>query len=174
VTLSRKGAKSQTQGRTLRSTGTRARTHVDRLRASNTDLEKKLAEALEQQTATSDVLEVISSSPGELEPVFTAMLANAARVCEGKFGSLYLYDGERFRVVALHNAPPAFAEFRRREPEFCPPPGTGLAEVVATRRTVHTPDIMLEQGYVDRNPSRVLNWRVFELCWPFPWSKSTG
>ena len=66
--------------------------------------------------------------------------------------SLYLYDGERFRVVALHNAPPAFAEFRRREPEFCPPPGTGLAEVVATRRTVHTPDIMLEQGYVDRNP----------------------
>ena len=149
--MSRKGAKSQTQ-RTLRSTGTKARTHVDRLRASNTDLEKRLAEALEQQTATSDVLQVISNSPGELEPVFTAMLANAARVCEGKFGSLYLYDGERFRVVALHNAPPAFAEFRTREPEFRPPPGTGLAEVVATKRTVHTPDIMLEQGYIDRNP----------------------
>ena len=118
----------------------------------NTGLLNELRELLQQQTATSEVLQVISSSPGELEPVFTAMLANAARVCEGKFGSLYLYDGERFRVVALHNAPPAFAEFRRREPEFRPPPGTGLAEVVATRRTVHTPDIMLEQGYVDRNP----------------------
>ena len=118
----------------------------------NTRLLNELRQSLEQQTATSEVLQVISSSPGELEPVFQAMLANAARVCEGKFGSLYLYDGERFRVVALHNAPPAFTEFRRREPEFRPPPGTGLAEVVATRRTVHTPDIMLEQGYVDRNP----------------------
>ena len=118
----------------------------------NTRLLKELRQSLEQQTATSEVLQVISSSSGELEPVFQAMLANAARVCEGKFGSLYLYDGERFRVVALHNAPPAFTEFRRREPEFRPPPGTGLAEVVATRRTVHTPDIMLEQGYVDRNP----------------------
>ena len=118
----------------------------------NTRLLNELRQSLEQQTATSEVLQVISSSSGELEPVFQAMLANAARVCEGKFGSLYLYDGERFRVVALHNAPPAFTEFRRREPEFRPPPGTGLAEVVATRRTVHTPDIMLEQGYVDRNP----------------------
>ena len=118
----------------------------------NTRLLKELRQSLEQQTATSEVLQVISSSSGELEPVFQAMLTNAARVCEGKFGSLYLYDGERFRVVALHNAPAAFTEFRRREPEFRPPPGTGLAEVVATRRTVHTPDIMLEQGYVDRNP----------------------
>jgi signal transduction histidine kinase len=80
------------------------------------------------------------------------MLANAVRICEGKFGSLYLYDGERFRVGALHNAPPAFAEFRRREPVFHPPPGTGLAQIVTTRRTVHTPDIRLEKGYVDRNP----------------------
>jgi GAF domain-containing protein len=98
------------------------------------------------------VLQVTSNSPGELEPVFEAMLANAARVCEGKFGSLYLYDGERFHAGALHNAPPAFAEFRRSEPEFRPPPGSGLAELVATRRTVHTPDIMLDKGYVDRNP----------------------
>jgi two-component system, NtrC family, sensor kinase len=113
---------------------------------------RELSEALEQQTATSEVLQIISGSPGELEPVFKAMLANAARVCEGKFGSLYLYDGERFRVAALHNAPPAFAEFRRREPEFHPPPGSGFAEIVATRRTVHTPDIMLQKGYVDRNP----------------------
>jgi GAF domain-containing protein len=109
-------------------------------------------EALEQQTATSDVLQVISSSPGDLEPVFQAMLENAVRICEAKFGSLYLYDGDRFRVGALHNAPPAWAEFRRREPVFHPPPGTGLAQMVATKRTFHTLDMTLERGYVDRNP----------------------
>ena len=119
---------------------------------------------------------MIASSPGELEPVFQAMLANAARVCEGKFGSLYLYDGERFHAGALHNAPPAFAEFRRSEPEFRPPPGSGLAELVATRRTVHTPDIMLDKGYVDRNPIIVssVELAVFEPCWPFPCSRTTS
>ena len=113
---------------------------------------RDLAEALEQQTATSEVLGVISSSPGDLEPVFDAMLANAVRICEAKFGSLYLYDGDRFRVGVLHNAPPAFAEFRRREPVFYPPPGTALAQIIATKRTAHTRDIMLEEGYVARNP----------------------
>jgi two-component system, NtrC family, sensor kinase len=166
VTLARKGAKSN---RKLRSTGTKARTRVApsgdsqaalirKLKAHARDLEKELeartaelAEAREQQTATSEVLGVISGSPGELEPVFQAMLENATRICEAKFGSLYLYDGVRFRVGALHNAPAAFAEFRRREPVFHPPAG-GLAQIVATKRTVHTPDITLEKGYVDRNP----------------------
>jgi signal transduction histidine kinase len=115
----------------------------------------ELTGALEQQTATSELLGVISRSPGELEPVFQTMLANAARICEGKFGSLYLYDGTRFRVGALHNAPPAFVEFRRREPLFDPPPGSGLAEIVATKRTVHISDIILDKGYIDRNPTIV-------------------
>ena len=109
-------------------------------------------EALEQQKATAEVLRVISASPGELEPVFQVMLQNAARICEAKFTSLYLYDGDRFRVGALHNAPAAFAEFRRREPVFHPPPGSGLAQIVATKRTVHDLDITLQEGYVDRNP----------------------
>jgi GAF domain-containing protein len=152
VTLSRKGAKSQTRVRGLRSSGTKTSILVERLRTSNAELEKKLAEALEQQSATSEVLQVISSSPGELEPVFQAMLENATRICEAKFGSLYLYDGRRFRVGALCNAPSAFAEFRRREPVFDPPPGSGLAQIVATRRTVHSLDITLDPGYVDRNP----------------------
>jgi hypothetical protein len=69
---------------------------------------KALAEALEQQTATSEVLRVISSSPGELQPVFEAILANATRLCEAKFGSLLLYDDRGFRVVALQDAPPAY------------------------------------------------------------------
>jgi len=118
----------------------------------NTRLLNELRQSLEQQTATSEVLRVISSSPGELETVFQAMLENATRICEAKFGALYLYDGDRFRVGALHNAPAAFAEFRRREPVFHPPPGTGFAQIVATKRTVHTPDITLEKGYVDRDP----------------------
>jgi signal transduction histidine kinase len=112
---------------------------------------RDLSEALEQQTATSEVLQVISTSSGELEPVFQTMLANAVHICEAKFGSLYLYDGDRFHVGALHNAPPAWAEFRRRA-VFYPPPGTGLAQMVATKRTVHTLDMTLEGGYVDRNP----------------------
>ena len=69
---------------------------------------RDLEESLKQQTATSEVLQVISSSPGELEPVFQAMLANAVRICEAKFGALYLREGDAFRAAALHNAPPAF------------------------------------------------------------------
>src|SRR5207244_495768 len=64
-----------------------------------------LSEALEQQTATSEVLNVISSSPGALEPVFEAMLANATRICSAKFGTLYLREGDAFCPVAMHNVP---------------------------------------------------------------------
>jgi hypothetical protein len=100
VTLSRKRAKSRTHAHGIRSTRTKARNHVDSLRADNADLKKKLAEALEQQAATSEVLQVISSSPGELEPVFKTMLENAVRICEASFGNLLLYEGDVFRHVA--------------------------------------------------------------------------
>jgi len=104
VTLAHKGAKSRRRITGLRSKTTKTRTHVDR-GAANADLKKKLAEALDQQAATSEVLQVISTSPGELEPVFQTMLANAVRICEAKIGTLYIREGDGFRTVATHNAP---------------------------------------------------------------------
>src|SRR5262249_51527663 len=112
-------------------------------------------EALEQQTATSEVLQVISSSPGELEPVFKAMLESATRICEAKFGSMYLREGDAFRIVAMHNAPPAFAEARRLRPLVCPGPRTGLYRVASTKQVVHIADLRAERPYLEREPSSV-------------------
>ena len=100
-----------------------------------------LSEALEQQTATSEVLQVISRSPGDLDPVFQAMLANATRICEAKFGTLWLREGDAFRAVALHNAPPAYAEARRRELRLRPPPDTALGRAASTKQVVQIDDI---------------------------------
>jgi transcriptional regulator with GAF, ATPase, and Fis domain len=90
----------------------------------NTRLLNELRESLQQQTATADVLQVISSSPGELGPVFEAMLQNATRLCEASCGTLALYDGDAFRIVALHGAPSAFSEQRHRQPVIRPDPGS--------------------------------------------------
>jgi GAF domain-containing protein len=106
-----------------------------------------LSESLEQQTATSEVLGVISSSPGELEPVFATMLGNAVRICQAKFGSLYLREGDAFRVTAQHNAPSGFAEERRREPVLSPGPGTGLDRAARTKRAVQIADVEAEPAY---------------------------
>src|SRR5262245_7308101 len=112
----------------------------------------ELSEALEQQTATSEVLGVISSAPGELEPVFQAMLANATRLCEAKFGAVYFYEGDAFRFVAMHNAPSAWVEKRRREPVIRPHPESGLGRVARTKQTVYIADVLSEPGYFDVPP----------------------
>jgi GAF domain-containing protein len=112
---------------------------------------RELSESLEQQTATSEVLKVISSSPGELKPVFEAMLANATRLCEGKFGTLYLYEEGRLRFAAAHNVPPAFAEARGRGP-FTPAPDSALGGAVTRKQPVQLADLTATQSYADRNP----------------------
>ena len=120
----------------------------------NTRLLNELRESLQQQTATAEVLGVISSSPGQLEPVFEAMLANATRLCDAKFGTLSLYDGDAFRDVALHNVPPAYTDIRLREP-FRPHPKAGLAHVARTKQISHTDDLRTQPPYLERDQAVV-------------------
>src|SRR5258708_22027578 len=111
---------------------------------------KALAEALEQQTATSEVLRIISSSPGELEPVFQAMLGNAVRICEAKFGTLYLCEGDGLRAVAMHNAPPAYAEARAAVVR--PPPDSSLGRAAKTKQAAQASDVTKLPGYIAGDP----------------------
>src|SRR4029453_6327222 len=114
---------------------------------------EELTESLEQQTATSEVLKVISSSPGELEPVFDTMLRNATRICEAKFGTLYLRDGDGFRAVAAtRDAPPAYVEARKSELRLQPPPDGVLGRAAITKQVVHIADITELQPYLDGHP----------------------
>ena len=111
-------------------------------------------EALEQLAATSEVLKIISSSPGELEPVFRKMLENAARICEAKFGTLVLAEGVgRFRVVAMHGAPPQWAGKRTREPVFTPGPLNAIVIVARTKKVRHVPDRRLDRSYLEQDPA---------------------
>src|SRR4029450_4809125 len=111
---------------------------------------RELSEALEQQTATSEVLQVISSSPGELESVFQAMLQNSVRICEAKFGRMFQYEHNTFRSVAQVGAPPALAEWDQQRGAFQPFAGGTLEQLVRSKQGVHIADIASE----DRsNPS---------------------
>src|SRR5262249_46219339 len=121
----------------------------------NTRLLNELRESLQQQTATSEVLRVVSSSPGDLRPVFQALLENATRVCASNFGTMYLREGDAFRTVAMHGAPPAYVEARMKEPVFSPGPGTGLGRTAQTREVVHVADVTAEPAYAMRDPLRV-------------------
>jgi GAF domain-containing protein len=118
------------------------------------DRTAELSESLEQQTATSEVLGVISSSPGELEPVFQAMLANAARLCEANFGILFRYDGLVFRAEAVRDVAPEFADFLQRE-TIRPGPRRALGRLLETRGPIHIADMTAEPAYVEREALRV-------------------
>jgi len=112
----------------------------------------ELSESLEQQTATSEVLGVISSSPGELEPVFQTMLANATRLCEASYGALWLCERDTFRAVALHGPLPAAFSDLLRSGQLRPGRTTGLGRVAETRKPIHVHDLSLDQSYLDRDP----------------------
>src|SRR5262245_33257948 len=114
-----------------------------------------LSEALEQQTATSKVLQVISSSPGELEPVFQAMLANATRLCQASYGALWLSEGDAFRAVALHGPLPAAYREQLTGALFRPGPDVPLARAAQNREPAQVPDLRATRAYRDANPLSV-------------------
>jgi class 3 adenylate cyclase len=121
---------------------------LNELRQRTTDL----SEALEQQTATSEVLQVVSSSPGDLEPVFATMLEKAARICGASFGNVQRWDGETLHLVASHNAPTAFAH-ARRSARYRPDPELYLSRALTTKAVVHITDAASDKGYLEkRNP----------------------
>jgi GAF domain-containing protein len=125
----------------------------------NARLLNELRQSLEQQTATSEVLRVISSSPGDLQPVFTSILANATRICEANFGVLVLYENSVFHVAATHNAPPAFVELRRHQPTIRA--SGALGRVVAGKRLVHISDCLDDASYKRGDADFV---RFVDLC----------
>src|SRR6185437_11006581 len=135
-----------------------------RLQESYADLEGKveqrtaeLSESLQQQTATAEVLRVISKSSGDLQPVFDVMLAKATQICEAKFGMMLLVEGDAARCVALHNAPEAFVELRRREPVIRPGPDTAMGRLLRTKQVVHILDSKAERAYAEGDPVRRAN-----------------
>ena len=117
-------------------------------------LTRELSEALERQAATSEVLEVISGSPGDLQPAFVAVLENVVRLCDAKFGTINRWDGEALHLVATHKVPPAFAEFRGRTP-FRPGPENPISRMLMTKTVIHFQNLAAEQGYIERNPTFV-------------------
>jgi GAF domain-containing protein len=118
----------------------------------NARLLTETREALEQQTATADVLQVINASPGDLTPVFDAVLEKAMRLCGAAFGSLYTYDGERFHSAAQRGVPPAYAEFRAKNPPVARP-GSVAARIIETRGPVQSRDVMASENYRAGSPS---------------------
>jgi two-component system, NtrC family, sensor kinase len=115
----------------------------------------ELTESLEQQTATSEVLQVISSSPGDLEPVFVAMLENAVRICDATFGNIYRRDGDELHLAKAHKTPAVFAETRKRSP-YRISSGGPVGRMMATKSFVHIVDVAAERTYLEeRRPLSV-------------------
>ena len=120
-------------------------------------LTRELAEARDQQTATSQVLRVISSSPGELQHVFQVILENATRICDAHFGNLWLREGEKFRIVAMHGAPPEYREFMFREPLIALDPQSATGRIASSREAVQIDDI-------SKTPSHRIRVATIELA----------
>jgi class 3 adenylate cyclase len=117
----------------------------------NARLLNELRQSLEQQTAAAEVLQVISRSPGDLDPVFKSMLENAIRICEAQFGNIYRWDGEALHALASHNTPAAFAEARERI-SVRTGPKDPLTRMIVAKRTVHTADRAASEDYAEGEP----------------------
>jgi GAF domain-containing protein len=126
---------------------------LNELRQRTTDLSQRTADltvSLEQQTATSEVLQVISSSPGDVQPVFATMLENAVRICDANFGNIYRWDGEVLHLLASHNTPPALADARKHSP-LRPYAETPVGRMVVHKAAFHLADMTVMPGYIDRS-----------------------
>src|SRR6516162_4998620 len=119
-------------------------------------LSRERDEALEREKATAEVLRVISSSAGQLEPIFQAMLENAVRISGANFGVLFLREGDAFRRTAMHNPPPAYIEEHRRAPLVRPSAASAHGRLIATKRVVHIADLRTDQAFRDGAPTTVL------------------
>ena len=122
-------------------------------------LTRELKEALEQQNATSEVLQVISGSPSDLEPVFSTMLEKAVRICGASFGNIYRWDGEALNIVASYNTAAAFAEQRRKEP-FRPRPVNPVGQMIESKKTVHVHNMAETEAYLSGDPVAVASVKI--------------
>jgi len=152
--------------KTVRSKTHRKSVQRPRKRLSTADLQRRLddrtrelAEARAQQAASSEVLRVIASSPGDLQPVFESILANAMRMCEARFGHIMLYDGESFHAAYLHDVPSVYRELWERGP-LRPGPKSGIRRIAETKRFVHIQDLAAEPAYAERDPLRVASVEI--------------
>jgi len=118
-------------------------------------LDRELKEMRTQQTATADVLKIISSAAGDLKPVLQAVLANGVRLCQAKFGIMFLAEGDRFRSVALHGVPRVLEQARQSEPVVQFGPHTGVRRVLESKRALRIADLRNERVYIERDPRAI-------------------
>jgi signal transduction histidine kinase len=159
--MNRSGAKRPAKGRRTKApTARKASLAHSPIDDPKKQLVKRLRherdEAVELQVASAEVLKIISSSPSNLKSVFEAMLANALRICEAKFGHVLLYDGERFHAAHLHDVPPAYRTFWEQHGPITPSPNTGLGRFARTKQVAHIPDLKADSAYAEREPLRVV------------------
>src|SRR5260221_5914530 len=153
VTLARKGAKSRTRISGLRSKTTKAKTPVDRLRAANADLnnadlKKRLTEALEQQTATAEILGIISSSPTDVQPVFDTIVRNFVSLCGSTFGAIYTFDGELVHFASAYGfSPDQIAGLKAKYPVHVNDRSVLSSRAILAKTSVHIQDVMLDPYY---------------------------
>jgi GAF domain-containing protein len=164
VTLARKGAKSRTRISGLRSKTTKAKTPVDRLRAANADLnnadlKKRLAEALEQQTATAEILGIISSSPTDVQRVFDTIVRNFVSLCGSTFGAIYTFDGELVHFASAYGfSPDQIAGLKAKYPVHVNDHSVLSSRAILAKTSVHIQDVMLDP-YYDRQQAALSDSR---------------